>query len=427
MATVADAATRQRGTLPASSTPNVYPYWTGAGVRWLFRFRDSRGKPSTRRGFPSEAAAAKARERLLGRKHSQGVVAGRMTFAEFVERWLRVRRPYLEPGSWADYEIHVRKRLVPEFGQRRLTAITTLEIQEWLVEASEAGEYAPKTLNNAFGVLSAALGFAAREGRIPANPALGVERLPLGHVEPDWLRLHEIPLYLDGCSPVYRPLAQLLIASGLRISEALALVWDDVDFERRIIRVYRSAKRGGTGSTKGKRFRPVRVGPDLMRVLHNHLAGQTDRLAGEMSDRHVFVMPIRERKRDRGRWASKTAYEPMRRTTVSMSWHKAALEDAGLRDMPLHALRHTAAASWLLSGNPLVFVQRQLGHASITTTERIYGHLEESYLQGAAETTEAAIRSAGPEPSRPSVRPAVRLDHAHSASTHAGRLRYSKA
>jgi integrase len=55
----------------------------------------------------------------------------------------------------------------------------------------------------------------------------------------------------------------------------------------------------------------------------------------------------------------------MDRTTVSRDWHKQAPEDAGLRDMPLHSLRHTAAASWLLAGQPLIYVQRhsaQLDH-----------------------------------------------------------------
>jgi integrase len=84
----------------------------------------------------------------------------------------------------------------------------------------------------------------------------------------------------------------------------------------------------------------------------------------------------------------------MDRNTVSRDWHKHALEAAGLRDMPLHALRHTAAASWLLPGHPLIYVQRQLGHASITTTESFYGHLEESFLKSAPAATEAAIRAA---------------------------------
>lgn len=62
--------------------------------------------------------------------------------------------------------------------------------------------------------------------------------------------------------------------------------------------------------------------------------------------------------------------------------------------MPLHSLRHTAAAAWLISGHPLFFVQRQLGHRSIATTEEHYGHLEASFMRDAAARTEAAISSA---------------------------------
>jgi integrase len=106
---------------------------------------------------------------------------------------------------------------------------------------------------------------------------------------------------------------------------------------------------------------------------------------------HVFVMPERVRKRDRGRWGGNGAGEPMDRTTVSRDWHKQALQDAALRDMPLHALRHTAAAAWLAAGNSLMYVQRQLGHADISTTEHYYGHLERHVLAAGAIATEEAI------------------------------------
>jgi integrase len=79
-------------------------------------------------------------------------------------------------------------------------------------------------------------------------------------------------------------------------------------------------------------------------------------------------------------------------------WHEATLVDAGLRDMPLHALRHTATAAWLATAHPLIFVQRQLGHRSITTTEEHHGHLELSFVHEAVLRTEEAIAAATPHP-----------------------------
>ncbi len=63
------------------------------------------------------------------------------------------------------------------------------------------------------------------------NPALDVPKLPAAHIERDYLRLQEIPLYLDSCSEIYRPLAETLIGSGLRISEALGLQIGDLELE----------------------------------------------------------------------------------------------------------------------------------------------------------------------------------------------------
>jgi integrase len=188
----------------------------------------------------------------------------------------------------------------------------------------------------------------------------------------DYLRLGEIPRHLDACEDVYRPLAETLIATGLRISEALALTWDDVDFAMRTLRVVRSRKEG-RGSTKGDRFRSVDFGDRLEAVL------RTLRSAGMPVARQTLVL-----RGPRG--------GDLSRSDVSRDLHKHALEDAALRrTLRLHDLRHTAAASWLAAGLPLIYGQRQLGHASIITTQQVYGHLEESFLRGAADRVERLI------------------------------------
>jgi hypothetical protein len=147
----------------------------------------------------------------------------------------------------------------------------------------------------------------------------------------------------------------------------------DLDFRAGVVRVYRSAKREGEGPTKGKRFRSVQVGPELLGTLRDLRARSAETRATDLTHAPVFTMPIRRRKAEPGRWRSRAEYAPVDRNTVSRDWHKHALATAGLRNMPLHALRHTAAASWLLTGHALIYVQRQLGHASITTTESFYG------------------------------------------------------
>jgi integrase len=213
-----------------------------------------------------------------------------------------------------------------------------------------------------------------------------VPALPVHRRELDYLRLSEIDAYLDACASYYRPLARLLIGSGVRISEALALLFGHLELEHGVIRVYAQRERKGHASrpTKGKRFRSVQIGPALARSL-----GELRTARGAGVGDWMFLCPPPRR----GRYAGRADELPPNRNTVH-DWHEAALIDAGLRDMPLHALRHTAAASWLATGHPLIFVQRQLGHRSITTTEEHYGHLEMSFVRDAVLRTEEAIAAA---------------------------------
>lgn len=407
--------------------PGVYSYDTADGERFYFSFRDSDGKQSSRRGFASAQAAAKAKAGATVQSGAGALHLSTARFGDYFATWLAGHKPFVQPGTWADYRVHGDKRLIPEFGDKRLDEIATADVREWLAEASASGLYSPKTLNNALGVLVVCLNTAADDRLIQTNPAARVKRLPAAHLEREYLRLDEIDRYLDACSAAYRPLAELLVTCGLRISEALGLTWADIDLRRGAITVIRQATRGGgTDRTKGGRGRSVDAGPDLLRRLTDLRARQAE-LYSDLRDRPVFVMERRGKlsagdvrviacsaspQKDIAKrfgidpstvsqiragkaWTPALDGRVIDRNTVSRDWHKAALQDAGLRDMPLHALRHTAAASWLFTGQPLVYVQRMLGHASITTTEKFYGHLEESILKTAARDTETAIRAAG--------------------------------
>lgn len=372
--------------------PGVYPYKVGEQTFYRAMFRDSAGRQRQRRGFTSPTAASKYRARMLERADRGELRTTRQTFEDWFDEWLRGHHR-AGPGTRADYRSHGKNRLKPFFGPMRLSAIAAQTVKDFageMVEHIEAGRLAPATVNNALTCLSTCMKEAVALGKIPSNPCNHVSHVPDRHIERDWLRRHEIPLYLDVCAPVYQPLAELLIATGMRVSEALGLRWDDLDFANKVIRVHRQrTTEGAIAHTKSRRFRSVSVGDRLLGLLRDLQARESERQAGDSSRAHVFLMPVRWR-RAKGGWEP-GEWAPIRRDTVSSLWHKAALQDAGLRDMPLHALRHTAAASWLLAGQPLMYVQRQLGHSSITTTEHYYGHLEQTFQQTAANQTEAAI------------------------------------
>ena len=350
---------------------SVYPYATRQGIRWRIAVETVDGSATTRRGFATQEAALHARERLA----DASAFAQDISFGTFWHEWLSDKTPYLSEGALEDLQAHGRKRLLPHLGERSVCAVTEADIRSWIavmLQLRDQGQLATKTINNARAALSSALAEATRRGLLERNPCRAVPPLPADHAELDYLHPDEIDRYLDACSIHYRPLAELLIGTGARISEALAVTWPDVDLDRGVVRIQRQRARHGHGSTrpKGKRARSVLIGPRLTRTLRQHRDASRP-AAGEPE--WLFICP----RPARGRYARRPASRPPSRKNVH-EWHEHALEAAGLRDMPLHALRHTAAATWLSTGNSLIFVARQLGHRSITTTEHHYGHLEQA-------------------------------------------------
>jgi integrase len=371
----------------------VFAYTTQAGTRYGFKFRQSDGTSSTRRGYISRRAARAAKRTLEESIRRGEVKVARESFEAFWNRFLTDRKPYLTRGTFQNYEIQGRKRLLPLLRSKRLSVVDEdLLSDEWwaeMVELVEAGELGPKTVNNTRTCLSVALGEAVRRKLLPSNPCQAIKPLPVEKVEIDYLRLAEIDGYLDCCPDRYRPLAELLIGTGARISEALAIRCTDLDLEHSVVRIYRQrdAAAAGDAPTKGKRFRSVIIGPRLVETLRDLKAQREEHAVGGRD--WLFLCPPVKK----GRYSRRELAPPHRRTVHG--WHEAVLEDAGLRDMPLHSLRHTAAAAWLATGHSLIFVQRQLGHASITTTEEHYGHLEAAFMHDAVARTEAKIREAG--------------------------------
>ncbi|MDA0161252.1 site-specific integrase [Solirubrobacter ginsenosidimutans] len=382
---------------PQSVEPSgggVYPYETSDGRRWRFVFRQSDGGLTTRRGFTSRTAATTARGRAIEEVRRGEVRVNRDEFAVFWAALLEAKHPYITPGTLQDYTTHGRKRLLPWFGELRLAAIDEDRVRDWLSDMAEIvadDELSPKTVNNARTCLSMALGEAVRRRHLTQNPCRYVPELPVERAEIDYLRVGEIERYLEACADYYRPLAEFLIGTGARISEALGMRWPDLDLDDGVVRISRQRARGtgGTTPTKGKRFRSVQIGPRLIATLRR-VREQRDRTS-QPDDGWLFLCP----RPLRGRYSRRTEPTPPNRKTAH-DWHEWALEDAGLRDMPLHSLRHTAATLWLATPHPLIFVQRQLGHRSITTTEEHYGHFEASFVKRAAEQTEALIGRSTP-------------------------------
>jgi integrase len=397
-----------------TDVPGVYWYTLKSGeIRFRCMWVSSNGVPEFKRGFSSKDAAKEYRTERMAEALRGGRIHTTETFGAAFQQWLRDKRSITQ-GTRDGYEDHFIKRLKPVFGEVPLRRIDYQRIDEavtaWL---EDDADLAAKTINNTIGALSSFLNDMVRAGKLPQNHARLVERVSEDQIERDWLRdsKGEIDRYLDACAPYYVDLADFLIGTGVRISEALAVKLPDLDYLDECVihimrtrrdkaelrraagrRSRRSQRAALEGDTKGKAFRAVAIGPELADRLKTRVA-RLGELTEDPRQTYLFQMPLERPRGDHGAVQRFEPNTPIDRNTVSRTWHKETLADAGLRDMPLHSLRHTAAALWLRD-HDMEYVRRQLGHAQISTTTRIYGHLEQTVMAERAAATERRRRAA---------------------------------
>ena len=357
------------------------------------------GKSTTRRSFPNGAPiltrddALQAKGQWEAKLERDEVTVGRMRFSALWESYLPHARANMTPGSFVELRSHGPKRLLPFFGEMQVSKINVAAVRQWraeMFEAVEAGEFSPYTANNARIALKGCLKVAVEDKLLSHNPVRDVKPLQINRLERPYLRIGQIMGYIEAAPIFYRPLAEFLIGTGARISEAIAVQLIDVDFHTLDVKIHKQRASGDTLAmvpTKGKRFRTVSIGPELAASLQDMIAMRAE--LGIDDGGWLFLCPPPTR----GRYSKRKGPTPPHRKTVH-DWHEKTLADAGIPDMPLHSLRHTAAAAWLGTGRSLEFVRAQLGHSSVKVTSDYYGHIEEHFRAEGAADTEARIREA---------------------------------
>jgi integrase/recombinase XerC len=150
-------------------------------------------------------------------------------------------------------------------------------------------------------------------------------------------------------------LLELLYASGIRVGELCALDLDDIDRERRVLRVL----------GKGSKERTVPIGAPALRALERWLAHGRPALCRASSGSALFLGSRGGRVDPR---------------TVRRAMHTLMRHVPGAPDLGPHGLRHSAATHLLEGGADLRSVQELLGHATLATTQ-IYTHVSVDRLK----------------------------------------------
>lgn len=288
--------------------------------------------------------------------------------AEFLQRFqAQVSSGERSPRTLDHYRWVLDSYLLPAWGERELAGIGPDDVVV-LTQALRVRGRTPAVLRALEGTASRLFSFAVRRGYIESNPVAKLERGERAKVKNDDRRVlthDEISRLLLSADGLFtQTLLAVLLYTGIRQGELLALRWGDLDFEQGLLRLRRQLQRPRGGNPallaplKMDSEREVVLVPQLAWLLREHRRGSPH----SRDDDFVFA---------RGNGS------PLHFSRMNRLLKKAAAA-AGIDGLSAHVFRRTFASHLIIDqGLDGVRVQRQLGHSRTSVTYDRYSFLFE--------------------------------------------------
>ncbi len=319
-------------------------------------------------------------------KNGQISSGGNMRLVDFIPQYLENIKGEVADTTYTAYVRVINTLIIPSLGHLKLKEIKPLHVQKFVNALSGDGlnqnsgkTLKPATVQRYYVILQSILHNAYRLELIPSNPADSAKiKLPtIGEQKTeiyDKEELAELLTALEDEPLQFKCLIHLAIITGCRRGELVALQWSDIDFEKGVITISKSAytRTGqpvGIKDTKTHKSRKVSVSQYCMDMLKDW---HTEQLKLHLQlgtawkgEDWVFIQ------------ADGSIMYP---TSPTMMFDKF-LKRKGLPHKKFHALRHTSATLSLVSGVNIKTVATRLGHSQMKTTDRYVHTIEEADRQ----------------------------------------------
>ncbi len=331
-----------------------------------------------------------------------------ITFAAFVEKWRKYyATEYLQATTIEFYDFLLKKHVLPAIGHIKVAHIRPAHLLQFYDKLEhtrktpksdkDPGFYSKTTVKRCHACISSILQTAVYWDVIKENPCRRVRtpRAAKAINDVKYFTPEESAIFLDFLDQLYNAgdlelqhllLFHLALFCGLRRGEIMALKWDDINFERRQVKISKSAaivhgKIINKVPKNTSSYRLVSIPPSVVSIAKEYKAEQWKyRLSlGTQwaGDNFLFIQ-----------WDGKqmypsTPYDVFKR--IIRLYNATAEPYDQLPDIPFHGLRHTSATLLISQNVDVKTVSGRLGHAQTSTTMNIYSHALMSKDQGAAD------------------------------------------
>ena len=298
------------------------------------------------------------------------IVDKNMIVEEWVYRWLNKRKDKLSPQTYDSLNASFNNHLIPYIGKYKLSELNKSIIEEAYAQAFfkksdkkyKEDTYSHATVNALAVQFKKCLQYAVDSDILAKNPHDGVElhklRSPKKVLAYTCQEQSKILEYVEDCE---RPkqIYYVLLSTGMRIGEACALSWTDVDFENKSINVNKTA-----------------VSYHGSMIIQNHTKTDSGNRTIYLVDNAVSYLKKIYNQQDHDINHYNLVVPTSRYTVQSPSnlrryWRRIC-DELNIPYRGLHALRHTWATRALEAGMDVKTVSSMMGHKNVITTMNIY-------------------------------------------------------
>lgn len=364
--------------------------------RWMGEVSLERGSDGKQRrryvyGRTRAEVAAKLDRLLSDVRDGVMPAPASLTVGRWLDTWLTTyAAPTIRASTWRQYEGMIRVHLKPAIGGVPLTRLQGAQVQQLL--NAKGTTLAPRTVEIMHTVLHMALDQAVRDNLIPRNVADHSRKPKKSKPNIRVLTNDEMQRLLAAAAECRLGIAfVIMLGTGLRRGELVALHWDDVDLKGRTLRVTGTANRVRIPGTSRTRLviqepktaasrRRIPLPPSTAAALAQwHIRQNGERLLAGSAWENTGLVVTTE---------SGGMQDPQ---NINRQLNKLATR-VDIPHVTVHALRHTYATRLLESGVAPKIVQELLGHTTIMLTLDIYTHVMPELKHAAADVLDSFLK-----------------------------------
>jgi len=384
------------------------------GLKWEYRFEgatiDGKRKQISKGGFRTKNECMVAGTKALAEYNNSGFAftPSEISFSDYLDFWMsQYCKVNLKNTTCDNYERKIRLQIKPALGAYKLKALTPAALQSFINTKFNEG-YSRNTLSVLKGLLTGCLGYAVEPlGYIQTNPAHSVKlpsmrakaKIPTRGKTKAIITEAQMAAILARFPEGHSCHIPLLLAyrCGLRLGEAFALSWDDVDLDARTIDINKQVQMQNKYWTfsdpKYDSFRTIKIDPIMLRALSaTKKRAEENKTVYRECSMQLFVNDKKQLNtdgeglpvnmvccREDGSYAQ---------PRIMMHCGRVIHYELGIPDYDYHSLRHTHATMLLEKGANIKAVQQRLGHKNIDITLQIYTHVTNQMEDAAVKILE---------------------------------------